>query len=59
MSSAVFFLKKNLSGIPSVSSRSHPDQAPHYVSPDLGPNCLQGYQQTTLVGKELKYLAWK
>ena len=25
-----------------VSSRSDPDQARHYVSPDLGPNCLQG-----------------
>ena len=27
--------------IPSVSNRLDPDQARHYVGPDLGPNCLQ------------------
>ena len=32
-----------------VSNRLNPDQARHFVEPDLGPNCLQGYQQT-LVG---------
>ena len=26
---------------------------PDFVGPDLGLNCLQGYEQTTLVGKEL------
>ena len=25
----------------------------HIVGPDLGPNCLQGYQQMTLVRKKL------
>ena len=32
-----------------------PDQARYFVGPDLGTNCLQRYQQTTLlvVGKEL------
>ena len=25
-----------------------------FVGPDLGPNCCQGYQQTTLLDKELK-----
>ena len=24
-----------------------PDQARRFVGPDLGPNCLQSYQQTT------------
>ena len=46
LSSAADFLKKNLSGIPSVSNRLEPDQARHFVGPDLGPNCLQNYLQT-------------
>ena len=25
-----------------VSNSLDPDQAPHFVGPDLGPNCLQG-----------------
>ena len=29
------------------------NQARHFVGPDLGPNCLQCYQQMILVGKEL------
>ena len=36
-----------------VSNSLDPDQARHVVGSDLGPNCLQGYQQTTLGGKEL------
>ena len=54
-----------------MSNKLNPDQARHFVGPDLGPNCLQrssaddtskqsgsklfakGYQQTSLVGKEL------
>ena len=32
-----------------------PDQARHFVGPDLGQNCLHlGFQQTTLLGKESK-----
>ena len=32
----------------------HPEKAMHIVVPDLVPNCLpKGYQQTTLVGKDL------
>ena len=36
-----------------VSYSLNPDQARPFVGPDLGPNCLQRYQQTTLVDKEL------
>ena len=45
VSSADFFqnqlFRKALSGIPSVSNSLDPDQAQHYVGPDLCPNCLQ------------------
>ena len=34
-------LKKKKSGIPSVSNSLEPDQAQHYVRPDLGQNCFQ------------------
>ena len=30
-----------------------PNSLDQDVRPDLGPNCLQSYQQTTLIGKEL------
>ena len=33
-----------------VSNSLDPDQAGHYIGPDLGPSCLQGYQQMTKVG---------
>ena len=37
-----------------MSYSLHPDQAGHFVVPDLCPNCLQRlYQQTTLASKEL------
>ena len=36
-----------------MSNSLEPDQARHCVGADLGPNCLQGYQQTALVGREL------
>ena len=39
-----------------VSNSLDPDQARHFVGPDLGPNCLQNcksYQQMTKVGKDL------
>ena len=57
-----------------MSNSLDPDQARHFVGPDLGLNCLQGlsadnkmsdwiwvqtvckgYQQTTKVGKRVKY----
>ena len=45
LSSADFFqnqlLREILSQIPSVSNCLDPDQARHFVGPDLGPNCLQ------------------
>ena len=48
--------QKNSSGIQSecqtVWIQIRPDI--FFVRPDLGPNCLQSYQQTTLVGIELK-----
>ena len=39
LSSADFF-QNQLSRIPSVSNILDPDQAGHFVGPDLGPNCL-------------------
>ena len=47
-----------------MSNSLDPDQARRFDGPDLGPNCLQrlwveifckGYQQTTLVVKELNF----
>ena len=35
------------------SNSLDPDHALRFVRPDLGPSCLQGYQQTTLVSKQL------
>ena len=32
-----------------MSNSLDPDQARHFVGPDLGSNCLQSYQQTTKV----------
>ena len=39
-----------------MSNSLDPDHAQHFVGPDLGPNCLQSYQQMTLGGKELQIL---
>ena len=36
-----------------MSTSLDPDQAQHFVGPDLG-NILQNYQQTTLGSKEVK-----
>ena len=36
-----------------VYNNLDPYLARHFVMPDLGPHCLQGQQQKTLVGKEL------
>ena len=59
MSPADFFFKinsrKKNSGTQSKCKNNvHPEKAMHIVVPDLVPNCLpKGYQQTTLVGKDL------
>ena len=37
----MIFSKKNLPEITSVSNSLDPDQARHFVGPDLGPNYLQ------------------
>ena len=38
----IFFFRKILSEeILSVSNNLDPDQALHFIEPDLGPNCLQ------------------
>ena len=52
-------LKKNLSGILSVSNRLDPDQAPCFVWSDLGPNCLQRLStdnKSPLAKKDLRFL---
>ena len=36
-----------------MSKSLDPDQARHFVWPDLGPNFCKGYQQMTLGGTEL------
>ena len=36
------------------SKSSDPDQAQHFVKPDLGPTFCKSCQQTTLVGEELR-----
>ena len=38
-----------------MSNSLDPDEDRHFVWSDLGPNCLQNYQQTTLGDKELSY----
>ena len=58
LSSADFFFKELLSGLPSVSNSLEPDQARHIVGPDLVPNCLQvlladNKLKLLLAGKEL------
>ena len=51
----IFFIKifREYHHMIRVSNKLDPDQAQCFVGTDLGPNCLQGYQQTTPVGKEL------
>ena len=50
-----FFSKKILSGIPSVSNSLDPDQAQHFVGPDLGPNCLQRLSADEINKKSANY----
>ena len=55
----LLFFKKHLSGISVVQFGSR--SCPVFCGPDLGPNCLKGYQQTTLhiVSKELMTSLWQ
>ena len=39
-----------------MSNILDPDQATHFVGPDLDTHCLQSFKQMTHVGKELKFL---
>ena len=48
LSTAVFF-QKNLAGILTVSKSLDPDQARHFVGPDLGINCLQRFSAVTII----------
>ena len=50
------FSKNSFRNTIRVSNRLDPDQAQHFVGPDLGTNCCKSYQQTTLGDKELTYL---
>ena len=43
------FKKNSFRNTITVSNSLYPDQDLHFFSPDLGPNCLQSYQQTTKV----------
>ena len=58
LSSAIFFknqlFRKILSEIPSVSQSLDPDQAQHFVGPDLGPNCLQRLSADDISGQGVK-----
>ena len=45
--SKLTFPKKSFRNPIRVSYGLDPDQDQHSVGPDLGPNCLQSYQQTT------------
>ena len=40
----------------SVSNSLDPDQARHYVGPDLGPSCLQRLSADDKSGQEIWYL---
>ena len=51
--SELTFSKSSFTNTITVSNSLDPDQARHFVGPDLGPNCCKGYQQMTLVGNEL------
>ena len=53
LSSADFFQNQLFQKIIWLSNRLDPDQTWHCVEPDLGLICLQGFEQTTKVGKQL------
>ena len=59
LSSADFFSKLTFSkdsfrNTIRMSNSLDSDQDPHSVGPDLGPNCLQRYQQMTKVAEQGK-----
>ena len=49
----IFLFRKKLSITIRVSTSLDQDQARCFAGPDLGPNCLQSYQQTTQAGEQL------
>ena len=51
--SQLMFSKMFSRNIIGLSNSLDPDQAQHFVGPDLGPNCLQRCQQTAVAGREL------
>ena len=62
LSSAVFFFSKStfsknsFRNVMKVSNSMDPDLARRFVGPDLGPNCLQSYQQTTAAADDASRL---
>ena len=46
-----FLLSADLK-IQSVTNSLDPDQARHFIRPDLGPNCLQGFAEDDTCRKE-------
>ena len=48
------FSKNSFRNTFKVSNSLDPDQAQHFVGPDLGPNCLQrlSADNTTIIGKK-------
>ena len=52
-----FFEKSSRNAI-KVSDSLDPVQVQRFDGSDLGPNCLQIYQQTTLLDKNLKIFTW-
>ena len=42
-----------------MSSSLDPDQARHFVGPELGSHCLQSFQQARLAGIELISSLWR
>ena len=61
LASVTFFLKltftkKSFVNTIKVSNGLKPDQDPHFVSPDLGPNCLQRLASDDYHGKSFQKL---
>ena len=50
---STFFKKNSFRNTIRVSNSSDPDQARHFVGPDLDPNCLQRLSADDTKGKEL------
>ena len=52
--SKLVFLKNSIRNIIRVANSLDQNQAQHFVGPDLGPNCLQSYQQMTKVTSSMQ-----